>query len=180
LRSQPYRKTAAGFPRLLAFSPDGKLLAICEAVGGKVLFYDFVAKQVIQTLKPFAEPPLYPITVLAFSPDGSSIAIGSGRATNAAMDERVRIFRTKDGAPTGSFAGALPPVVRLSWSPDGRFLAFITGYGERKLYLWDPVEPQASEQATDHPHSLAFSSDGARLAVSHGNKVAIYGITGNR
>jgi WD40 repeat protein len=173
-------ETAADIPRRLAFSPDAKLLAISESVGGKVLIYDLVAKQVIQTLKPFAEPPLYPINTMAFSPDGSSIAIGSARATDAVMDERLRVFRINDGSPAESFPGALPPVFSLSWSPDGQFLVFITGFSHCNLHLWSALRPQAGAQTKDltgHAKSAAFSPDGARLAVSHDNKVAIYSIT---
>ena len=47
----------------------------------------------------------------------------------------------------------------------------------RQQCLWDPFQPETGERVvrlTGRAASVAFSPDNARLAVAHGNRVAIY------
>jgi len=88
------------------------------------------------------------------------------------------VFGTKDGSRVAIYPEPFYPAYGVTWSPDGRFLAFITGY--RKLHLWDPfgVRELAIDLSSE-PNSLAlsFSPDGKQLAVGVGSNVRIYSIT---
>jgi WD40 repeat protein len=103
-------ETAAGLPRLVAFSPDGKYLAVAELVGGKVLIYDLTSRHVVQTLDPFPEPGLGVLSTMAFSPDGSLIAFGIAREVEVAVDAPVRVFHLKDGSSAASYPQPVSPI----------------------------------------------------------------------
>jgi WD40 repeat protein len=172
--------------RVLAFSPDGAFLAV-GGFRGKVLIYDLASKELTLTIDAF--PDLGVIRTMAFSPDGTLIAVGTaampaivvrrGEEKEISIRDPVRAFRATDGSRVASFPDPIHPIYSLAWSPDGRVLAFITGYGTSTLHLWDPFQREKSERTiklTGFATSLAFSPDGTRLAVCHGNKVAIYSI----
>jgi WD40 repeat protein len=95
----------------LAFSPDGRILAVSGA-GNTVRLWDVATHQPLKTLSG-NQGPVYS---LAFSPDGRTLATGSA-------DQTVRLWNVATGqlqitisAPTGG--GKL-----VAFSPDGHTLA---------------------------------------------------------
>jgi len=180
-------QNAAQRPNVLAFSYDGKFLAVGR--GDRIaLIYDLSRRQVVQRIDAFPDR-FGGASSIAFSPDGTMIAVGSGSLaySNRLPDgsteivppkDLVRVFSTKDGSRVATYPEPFYPAYGVTWSPDGRFLAFITGY--RKLHLWDPSSlRELAIDLTGGPNSLAlrFSPDGKQLAVGIGSNVRIYNVT---
>ncbi len=145
---------------LIAYSPDGKRLAVAESflAGGKascrVAVHQAANSRGAAVALPAVEGDR--LVELAFGPDGRQL-VGVGI-------HRAYAWDTAESRPAGGFAlNALPHKAALS--PDGKRLA-TAGEGGR-LALWDVASGQQlldlrgfSVQAT----ALAFSPDGARLA----------------
>jgi WD40 repeat protein len=128
---------------------------------------------------------------IAFSPDGSMIAFGShgtagvNRPPTGPLEfvplnnSPLRLFKIDDGARVAEYGE--PPPLRggLAWSPDGRFILFVTE--QRTLHVWSPFETENSERTANLSHTgdvrtIALSPDGARLAVGVGQNVRVYQI----
>jgi dipeptidyl aminopeptidase/acylaminoacyl peptidase len=75
------------------------------------------------------------------SPDGTAIAFVSNRSG----EPRLWVRRTPDGTATMPGVG-VHPVVRVRWSPDGRWLAYgIAPYGAARTEVW-VMRPDGSDQ----------------------------------
>ncbi|HVS40381.1 MAG TPA: FecR domain-containing protein [Gemmataceae bacterium] len=151
-----------------AFSADGGLFA--AAVGdGFVKVWDAGSRQ-MRTSLPL---PVLAASVLAFSPDGQMLAAAC--PDKPAKQVRVLAWDVATGLQRAGFT-SLPDVSALAFSPDGRFLAVGGAGGKRTadVLLWDlAANAQASSPPLATPpgnkgrgaSSLAYSSDGSRLAV---------------
>ncbi|MEU6393954.1 DNA-binding protein [Streptomyces sp. NPDC046939] len=112
------------------------------------------------------------ITVAAFSPDGTLLAIGDGmgRVTLWNGDARTRLG-VLDGVSSHAGAEAFGQVAALAFSHDGRTLAVANNYGA--LQLWDvpSQRPLGSTLPTqgDPALALSFSSDDDTLHASGAN-----------
>ncbi|MEV5237976.1 helix-turn-helix domain-containing protein [Streptomyces cinnamoneus] len=147
-----------GTPRQVAFTPDGRLLAIGDG-NGTVSLWGVRNRRLVTTLTGPAEA----ITGLAFAPDGRMLA-------DARADGAVRLWNVATGRTEATFSGHSKAVLALAFSPDGHFLA--TTAGDRMTRLWD-VASQRSEVIvsgdTDETFTLAFSPDGRTLAKGNAN-----------
>ena len=117
---------------------------------------------------------------VAFSPDGRTLAAGSG-------DHKVWLWNLADPArptPLGQpLTGPTEGVNAVAFSPDGKTLA--AGSGDHKVWLWnlaDPARPTPLGQPLTGPTeavgSVAFSPDGKTLAAGSGDhKVWLWNLT---
>lgn len=186
----------------LAFSPDSTKLAIAHGRKGRVDILEVGSWTLQRTIEAFPEqpPPMQFMFVraVAFSSDGSMIAVGSGsggvywqypdgspapegagKAIRHFPYDPLRVFRVDDGSLIGSaaeFAASFNDN-RLAWSPASGFLAFIDSY--RQLRLWSPAHsgpPIIAMKPERNTGGLAFSPNGAQLAINFLNGVKIFDV----
>ena len=114
----------------LAFSPDGRTLAVVGALPGRAnaigelhLWESATGKEV----KRF-EGHRMPIHCVAFSTDGRMLATGSS-------DNTVRLWEVASGRERQSLQGHQNGIVSVSFSPDGRLLA--SASVDTTALVWD-------------------------------------------
>lgn len=118
------------------------------------------------------------LTVLAFSPDGGRLAIGTDSGS-------VILRGVPDGGPLALHPyPALGVATALAWSADGVWLA--TRYSDGTVLVGDPLDDDSplrlnSQTAAFTPgpsDRLALSPDGALLAVSGRGGVQLFAVRG--
>jgi WD40 repeat protein/transcriptional regulator with XRE-family HTH domain len=154
----------------VAYSADGKRIA--SAAGDRTArIWDAETGDELLTL-------VHPAQVgkVIFSPDGAQVATG-------AADGLVRLWDVELGQELLTITGAKatnapdPRIVFIAFSPDGKLLATV-GKGEGQLKFWDPASGTELFGISDPawldvapgtnlvPRSIAFSSNGTKLAIS--------------
>jgi RNA polymerase sigma factor (sigma-70 family) len=137
----------------LAFSPDGKQLAACTGLQGRLV-------QVFDLASGFATNSFNGgwFRCITFSPDGKMLAAGDG-------DGPIRLW----AMPSGKVIDPAPPhqggVHSIALSPDGNTL--VAGTYRSVLHLWDIETGKLVRQMKGHPRSVypsAYSPDGQRVA----------------
>jgi WD40 repeat protein len=139
---------------LVAFSPDGRLLA-CERDQDKVTVWDLATGAELATVG----PPRRGLHALAFAPDGKAVAVG-------VADGTVHLWQTPGGKKLHTLIGHLGAPTCLGFSPDGRTL--ISGGEDSTVRTWDLATGRQRGRFKAHPagvRSLAFSPDGKTLAT---------------
>ena len=114
----------------LAFSPDGRTLAVVGTLPGRAnangelhLWESATGKQVRRF-----EGHRSPIHCVAFSSDGRMLATGSS-------DNTVRVWEVASGRERQSLQGHQNAIVSVSFSPDGRLLA--SASTDTTALVWD-------------------------------------------
>jgi WD40 repeat protein len=137
--------------RSLAFSPNGKLLAVGGGTPGEqgaAEVGSWPPKKQYPTLGGHQDL----VTAVAFSPDSGRIATGSA-------DTTVRIWKAPPGSegPLLTLKGHAGPVLGVAYSPDGKLI--VTASADRSLKVWDTSTGALIRSLTNHTdvvHSVAF------------------------
>jgi WD40 repeat protein len=141
--------------RVVAFSPDGKLLAAGTGEPqdpGTVMVWDTTTRQPRWTHREAQGVPS-----LAFSPDGRTLAIGT-------FGPAAKLLDSATGQVRATFAGNGKTARAVGFSPDGATLA--VGSYDRFIKLWDVAsgkELKTLNGHTDRVFTVEFSPDGKRL-----------------
>ena len=126
----------------LAFSPDGKTLAIGSGEpsrSGDITLWDMSTGKLT---KDYAERHLDSIFALDFSPDGKLLASGGA-------DKAVRITDLSTGKVVKVFEGHTHHVLGLSWRADGRLLASSGADNVVKVWDWTTGDRRKSVDGWD-------------------------------
>jgi WD40 repeat protein len=143
------------FARCLAFSPDGRTLAINTADRTIQLWNLDTGK----SLHLFAGHESK-VSGIAFGPDGRTLASGG-------YDHTLRLWHVQTGQEINRFRGHRQELLCLAMSPDGKHVA--TGSADHTLRIWQLANPGKHDvdfQAREIT-SVAFAPDG-KVVVSAG------------
>jgi len=144
--------------RAMAFSKDGRLLAVAEGVPngpGAVRLFDKESGQV--TLS-FQEPKEV-VYALAFHPEGKLLAAGGGDAAVYVwnLDEKKVVATLKE---QGDW------VLGVSFSANGKFLAAASADKTAQVWEVGTWKPLSKMQQTEAVYGSAFSPDGELVALA--------------
>ncbi len=126
----------------LAFSPDGKTLAIGSGEpsrSGDITLWEVAAGKLTKT---YAERHLDSVLALDFSPDGKLLASGGA-------DKALRITDLSTGKVVKVFEGHTHHVLGVSWRADGRLLASSGADNVVKVWDWTTGDRRKSVDGWD-------------------------------
>jgi WD40 repeat protein len=151
----------------LAFSPDGKTLAVTESINSASTYLWNVATG--RPAAPLTDPNSTGAYSVAFTHNGKLLAVGDGNGTTYLRDVATRklIFPFTDPGPQG--------VNSVAFSPDDKILA--AGDGNGTTYLWDVASRKLisalPDPGTGGVVSVACSPDNTTMAAG-GKNGSIY------
>ncbi len=146
----------------LAFSPDGKVLAV--AGYKQVALVDPATGKTLRRLAGFPEQ----VTAVAFSPDGARLAASGG---SPGRQGEVRIWSTAGWAEQKTLKGHADTILALAWRPGSNEIA--TAGLDKPILVWDADSGQVVRTLKSHAdmvNSLAYSPDGKLLASAAADK----------
>jgi WD40 repeat protein len=117
---------------VLAFSPDGRTLAVCAPLTDGAWLYDVATG----AQRPFARGNFCCVWGAAFSPDNATLA-------TAVTDGTVRLWDVASGKQTACLRGHRGAVGRVAWSPDGTLLA--SGGTDGMVRIWKVAKAANAE-----------------------------------
>jgi WD40 repeat protein/tRNA A-37 threonylcarbamoyl transferase component Bud32 len=138
-------------PRVVALSPNGQRLAV--TFEGIVEIWDVATGTRFRTLPGHTRP----IFCMAFSPDGKTLASGSG-------DKTVKLWDAPSGKEVRTFPGHNVGVCSVAFSPNGLLLASADFGGTVRVWKVSTRKERLSWNAGGN--KLAFSPDGMHLAAA--------------
>jgi RNA polymerase sigma factor (sigma-70 family) len=158
----------------LAFSPDGRHLAVTER-DNAVRLYETATGRHIRTWTVKLDNPYENYTsAVVFAPDGKSLAAG-------ATDNRIRLWDVATGRERHTLRGHGWYVTGLAFAPDGATLYSASWDGT--IRRWDVAKGKELPAPVGYATgvTVAFAPDGARLASAGGPAVHVWdAATGRR
>lgn len=144
------------------FTPDGSSVASAGS-DGTVRLWRVADGKLLRTFD--HRPDYYTLSpTVAFSPNGVLIAIpGAG--------ETLRIYRVDDGSLVHAFPA--PGLQQPVWSPNGRFLAWLSPAGIHLAELGDEVVIHTQTRPTPVT-SIAFVAEGEQLAAIESGQAVLW------
>ena len=140
----------------VAFSPDGKLLAV--GCYGRAAVWDLTTVRPVQVLTNV----LGAVNDLRFSPDGKLLAVAGGQPS-AKGD--LRLYQVSDWKLLAVLAGHEDVVASVCFRPDGKQLA--SASFDKTVRIWDLASHKTVRTLTGHSdfvYAVAWSRDGKLLA----------------
>lgn len=158
-----------GFPNVLRFSRNAKLLLAAGGIGGKsgrVVLWDVTTGERAGTVGNEIDAVL----AADISPDHQFVALGGA-------DRRLKIFQTKDGKQTATIKKHTEWVTAIAFSPDGKYLA--SGDRNGGIEVWETgSEPKPFNTLAGHKAgvtALAFMP-GVLASASEDGKVTLWNV----
>jgi WD40 repeat protein len=145
-----------GYGRAVAFSPDGRYLAVGRDEPDVVLC-DLGRRGPARHLG----IPVEKTSNLRFSPDGRTLAVSSHRS------REIILWDIETGQRRMTLRGHSSPVMTMAFAPDGRSLAS-AAWPDPAVLLWDLATGRPRQRLTGPSilvSTLAYSPDGRRLAT---------------
>lgn len=152
--------------RALAFSPDGKRLAIGDDFGA-ITFWDIAGGKRLGFIQAHTDY----VHSLAFCADGARLASGGG-------DGKIGLWAVKTSRELLSIE--VPnPTFRMALSPDGNRVAVATSEEAR---LWDATDGKALATLKQHTagFTIAFSPDSKLLAAGTEEGINVWKLPNGR
>jgi WD40 repeat protein len=157
----------------IAWSPDGRKFASSSLDWTVRIWNAYVHSQ---TEPVVLAGHLGGVMGVSWSPDGTRIATGGA-------DGLLKIWDARTGHEIASVETAQTIVTQAAYSPDGRLIATTDGFGSLSIWDADARLRWSLMLSRSIPVSLAWSRDGARLAIGYGppdNSVRIFEVAGDR
>jgi len=149
-----------------SFSPDSKTIATASHLDddGVVRLWDVATGKITATLQGHSRG----CYAVVFSPDGKTLASGSG-------DTTVKLWDVATGKETATLSGHAGEVSSITFSPDGKTLATVDG---QRVKLWDLT---TRKEVITLAGWVEFSPDGKVVAWGHGdNTIEIWDLAAGK
>lgn len=150
----------------LAWSPDGKLVAVSDTVGEKIQIFRASDASPVLTLDSTSSLVFLP-TIIAWSPDGKYIASSSDEHQisifNATTGDEVQQYDDHLGSQGVSFL--------LAWSPDSKYLVLSGENNSKPVYVTNVFDAFTGRQLVSHEGAsesspCTWTSDGKNIMTT--------------
>ena len=147
----------------LAVSPDGALLATSK--DQQMQLWNLQAGQLTQTLAEQNNP----VTAIAFSPDGQTLASGG-------MEQALRLWDVRTGKALQIFPNVGAPITAIAFAPTQQLVIGATG---NRIQVWDSRSGELRQVFAGHQgtvKSLLLSDDGSTLYSAGTDRVIAWNL----
>ena len=162
-----------GGVRSLVYSPDGRTLTSTSSRHNTIQIWNAQTGALLRTLKTLDEMTALISSVVAYSPDGRTLAIGSDSMGFLRNNVRtIRIWNAQTGALLRTLKGHVNTVSSMAYSPDGKTIA--SGSMDNTIRIWNAQTGQHLRTLIGHTRgiisSVVYSPDGKTIASVDGTE----------